>query len=152
MSKPTRREIARKLSNPDLPHIQILYIHGVLYFPPKLLGDLQLFLEYNEFTPGQLVFGALKLQEPHWRKLYRYVMTPLKPGESVVWPEDQMFALACVTCVHWIRTFNKLMSDPNAIDATLEQLKKDAPADWTFRSLEELEEDDDRADWWKESE
>jgi hypothetical protein len=89
---------------------------------------------------------ALKLQVPRWKKPYKFVMTPLKPGEPDVWPEDQMFALACVVVVHWMRTFHKLMEDPDAIDATLEQLKKDAPPDWVFRSTEELEDDDDQAD------
>jgi hypothetical protein len=73
-------------------------------------------------------------------------MTPLKPGESEDWPEGPMFALACVAFLHWMRTFNKMMKDPDAIDATLEQLKKDVPADWSFRSLDELEDDDDQAD------
>jgi hypothetical protein len=151
MKKATRREIARMLSNPDLPHNQMLQIPGVLYFPPQLLEDLHKFLEYNECTPGQLVFGALQLQVPRWRKLYKFVMTPLKPGEPDVWPEDPMFALACIVVVHWMRTFHKMMENPAAINATLEQLKKDAPADWSFRSLEELE-DDDQADWWKADE
>ena len=151
MKKANDRQIERMLSDPTLPHNQIVRIPAVLYFPPKVLGDLQQFLEYNECTPGELVFGALKLQLPHWDEFYEFVMTPLKPGESEDWPEDPMFALACVAFLHWIRTFNKLMKDPDAIDATLEQLKKDAPGDWSFRSLEELE-DDDQADWWKEQE
>jgi hypothetical protein len=150
--RPGRREIARILSDPDLPHNQILHIPGVLYFPPKLLEVLHAFLEYNEFTPGQLVAGALKMQLPRWKQFYKFVMTPLKQGEPVVWPEDPMFALACVALVHWTRTFHKIMEDPANIDATLEQLKKDAPADWSFNSIEELEDDDDQADWWKGSE
>ena len=145
------RKIARILSDPDLPHHQMLQIPGVLYFPPKLLEDLHKFLEYNECTPGQLVAGAFKLQLPRWKKFYKFVMTPLKPGEPVEWPEDPMFALACVALVHWIKTFNKMMEDPGAIDATLEQLKKDAPAEWSFHSIEELE-DDDQSDWWKREE
>jgi hypothetical protein len=100
-----------------------------LYFPPELLEDLHKFLEYNECTPGQFVIGALKMQLPRWKKVYKFVMTPLKLGEAEVWPEDPMFALACVVVVHCMRTFNKMMKAPDAIDATLEQLKKDAPAD-----------------------
>jgi hypothetical protein len=149
MNKADRRKIARILSDPDLPHNQILHILGVLYFPPKLLADLHSFLEYNEFTPGQLVAKALKMQLPRWKKFYKFVMTPLKPGEPIVWPEDPMFALACVALVHWTRTLHKLMEHPDAMDATIEQLKKDAPTDWVFRSLEELEDNDDQADWWK---
>jgi hypothetical protein len=38
------------------------------------------------------------------------------------------------------------------MDAALKQLKKDAPADWSFRSIEELKKDADQADWWKRSE
>jgi hypothetical protein len=126
-----------------------MQIPGVLYFPPKVLEDLHKFLEYNECTPGQLVAGALKLQLPRWKKFYKFVMTPLKPGEPEIWPEDPMFALACVAFLHWVRLFNKMMKDPDAIDATLEQLKKDAPADWSFRSPES---DDDQSDRWKADE
>jgi hypothetical protein len=50
-----------------------------------------------------------------------------------------------------MRTFHKLMEDPEAMDATINQMKKDAPADWSFHSIEELE-DDDQADWWKTEE
>jgi hypothetical protein len=144
--RPGRRQIERMLSDPELPHNQIMQIPGVLYFPPKVLGDLHKFLEYNECTPGELVVGALKRQLPRWDEFYEFVTTPLKPGEPEVWPEDPLFALACVAFLHWIRTFHKLMEDPDAMDATLEQLKKDAPADWVFSSPEA---DDDQADWWK---
>jgi hypothetical protein len=148
MKKSDRREIARILSDPNLPHNKFLQIPGVLYFPSKIVKDLEEIREYNEYTYGQIVAWALKMQLPRWNKFYKFVMTPHKPGEPIVWPENPMFALACVAFVHGIRTFNKMMKDPDAIDATLEQLKKDAPADWSFRSLEELD-DDDQADWWK---
>jgi hypothetical protein len=144
----SRKDIAAILSDPDLPHNQFMQIPGVLYFPRKIVEDLEEIREYNEYTYGQLIAWALKLQLPHWKKFYKFVMTPLKPGEPVVWPENPMFALACVAFIHWIRTFNKMMKDPDAMDATLEQLKKDAPSDWSFRSIEELD-DDDQADWWK---
>jgi hypothetical protein len=55
MKKPDRRQIERMMSDPDLPHNQIVRIPAVLYFPPKVLEDLQQFLEYNECTPGELV-------------------------------------------------------------------------------------------------
>jgi hypothetical protein len=42
------------------------------------------------------------------------------------------------------RNFMLLREDPIAF----EQMRKDAPADWSFRSIEELG-DDDQADWWK---
>jgi hypothetical protein len=100
MKKANRLEIERMLSDPKLPHNQLLHIPAVLYFPPKVLGDLHQFLEYNECTPRELVYGALNSQLSNWEEFYEYVMTPLKPGESVVWPEDPMFALACVTFVH----------------------------------------------------
>jgi hypothetical protein len=147
--RPGRREIEQILRDPELPHNQIIHIPGVLYFPPKVLGQLKEFCEYNECTPGELVVGALKLQLPRWDDFYEFVMTPLKPGEPEVWPEDPMFALACVAFLHFARLFIKMMEDPDAIDATLEQLKRDAPADWSFRSPESK---DDQADWWKEEE
>ena len=151
MKKANRREIARILSDPNLPFNHFMQIPGVLYFPRKIVKDLEEIREYNEYTYGQLVAWALKLQLPRWNKFYKFVMTPLKPGEPKVWPEDPMFALACVAFVHWIRTFNKMMEDPDAIGATIEQLKKDAPADWSFRALEELD-DDDQAGSWKSDE
>jgi hypothetical protein len=112
MKKANRREIARILSDPDLPHNQLMWIPGVLYFPRKIVDDLEEIREYNEYTYDQLVAWAMKLQLPRWRKFYKFVMTPLKPGESEAWPENPMFALACVVFVHWIRTFNKMMEDP----------------------------------------
>lgn len=150
--KANRREIARILSDPALPHNQFMQIPGVLYFPAKIVKDLEEIRVYNEYTYGQLVAWAFKMQLPRWNKFYKFVMTPFKPGEPKVWPEDPMFALACVALVHSVRTFTKMMKDPEAIDATLEQLKKDAPADWSFRSLEDLKKDDDPADWWKAEE
>src|ERR1700760_3244209 len=102
MSKANRRQIERILSDPDSPHSQIMQIPEVLYFPPKRLGDLQLLLEYNECSPGQLVLGALTMQLQHWDEFYELVITPLKPGESEEWREDPMFALACVAFLHWM--------------------------------------------------
>jgi len=131
-----------------MPHEEIVQIPAVLYFPPDVLEQLNEFCEYNEYTPGQLVAWAIKLQIPHWDEFYTFVTTPLKPGESEDWPEDPLFALACVAFLHWIRTFIKLCEDPDAFD----QMKKDAPAAWSFGSIEELDDDDDQADWWKSDE
>ena len=72
-------------------------------------------------------------------------MTPLKPGESKAWPEDPLYCLACVTMLQFIRTFIKMMEDPIAFA----QMRKDAPAEWSFESIEP---DNDQADWWKEGE
>jgi hypothetical protein len=103
--------------------------------------------EYNEYTPGRLMAGAFKAQEARWEEFVEEVMTPLKPGESEAWPEDPLYCLVCVATLHFVRTFIKLCEDPDALD----QLKKDAPADWSFGSIEELGEFD-QADWWKADE
>jgi hypothetical protein len=148
MNKANRRKLERMFEQGRMPHEEIVQIPAVLYFPPDVLEQLNEFCEYNEYTPGQLVAWAIKLQIPHWDEFYTFVTTPLKPGESEDWPEDPLFALACVAFLHWIRTFIKLCEDPDAFD----QMKKDAPAAWSFGSIEELDDDDDQADWWKSDE
>lgn len=144
MNKANRQKIERMLKQGRNPHKEIAGIPAVLYFPPKILRQLNQFCEYNECTPGQLVAGAFKAQDARWEEFIEEVMTPLKPGESEAWPEDPLYCLACVAMLHFVRAFMKLCEDPDAF----EQMKKDAPADWSFRSIKEL--DDEPADCWKD--
>jgi hypothetical protein len=65
-------------------------------------------------------------------------MTPLAPGEPDIWPEDPLFCLASVAMVRLIRNFIMLTKDPTGF----EELVKNAPADWSFCSLEGQEEDE----------
>ena len=138
-------DIARLLRDPDLPYNQIVRIPAVLYFPPEVLGQLNDLCQLRELSPRQLIAEAFESQIAGWDQFCEEVMTPLKPGESESWPEDPLYALACVTPLHLMSTFVKMMEDPIGF----EQLKKDAPADWSFRSPEQ---DADPADWWKEDE
>jgi hypothetical protein len=148
MNKADRRKFVRYFRKDKLLS-QIPAIPAVLYFPPDVLGQLNELCNMRQLTVQQLMMEALKSQEYRFDQLIEEVMTPLKPGESTAWPEDPLYCLACVTLIQWIRTFNKMMEDPDAMDAALEQLKKDAPADWSFHPLEEIDDDDEPADWWK---
>ena len=51
----SRREVARILSDPHLPYNQFMQIPGILYFPRKIVKDLEEIREYNEYTYSQLV-------------------------------------------------------------------------------------------------
>lgn len=144
MNEANRRKIEQMLEQGRKPFQEMVQIPAVLHFPPEILEDLETIREYNEYTYGQLVAWAFKLQLPRWDEFYTYVMTPLQPGESTDWPKDPMFALACGAFLHFVRTFIKFCEDPDAFD----QMRKAAPVDWSLRSIEELE-DDDQADWWK---
>ena len=72
-------------------------------------------------------------------------MTLPEKLEGVIWPKDPVFCLACVTLVHVINSFTRCFRDPIAFAL----LKEHAPAEWSFSSLEEEEEEIDDADWWK---
>jgi hypothetical protein len=80
----------------------------------------------------------------HWDKFYQYVTTPPEKPEDFIWPEDPLFCLACATTVHFIDSFTQSVYDPIAF----KQQKEHAPAEWSFSSFEEQDEDDP-ADWWK---
>jgi hypothetical protein len=145
MKLPKRRKtIARLLSDPELPHHQIVKIPAVLYFPADVLEQLNEFCSLRQLTPAQLMAEAFKRQESRWEQFVDEVMTPLEPGESEAWPEDPLYCLACVATIHFTRTFVKMIEDPIGF----EQMKKDAPADWSFGAYEAA----DPADWWKEEE
>ena len=75
------------------------------------------------------------------------VLTPLEPGETEVWPEDPLDILARVVALYAMRLFGKSFFDP----VGYEEEKKHAPAEWSFCSAKDLDEDEP-ADWWKESE
>jgi hypothetical protein len=142
MNKSDRKKFARYLREDNLLS-QIPAIPAVLYFPPDVLGQLNELCSLRQLTVQQLMMEAIKSQQQRFDQLIDEVMTPLKPGESTAWPEDPLYCLACVMLLQWMRLFVKMMEDP----AGFEQLKRDAPADWSFRSLEEI--NDDPADWWK---
>jgi hypothetical protein len=74
-------------------------------------------------------------------------MIPLKLREQEISPEDPLYILARVVMIHLIRTFHKRLEDP----AGFGELRKNAPAEWSFASIEDLAEQD-QADWWKTAE
>jgi hypothetical protein len=143
MKKADRKKFAQYLREDKLLS-QIPAIPAVLYFPPEVLGQLNELCSLRQLTVQQLMMEAMKSQQHRFDQLIDEVMTPLKPGESTAWPEDPLYCLACVMLLQWMRLFVKMMEDP----AGFEQLMKDAPADWSFGSLDDLDEPDS-ADWWK---
>jgi hypothetical protein len=72
-------------------------------------------------------------------------MTPLPPGKSELWPDDPLYALACVAMLHFARVLIKMVDEPEAF----EELKKPAPAEWSFSSVQD---EPDPAGWWKSME
>jgi hypothetical protein len=123
---------------------EIVAMPATLYFPSGIVAQLNEICEESGYTPGQLVVRALKGQIYHWDRFYQYVTTPPEKPEDFSWPEDPMFCLACATTVHFLQSFTRSVYDPIAF----KQQKEHAPAEWSFSSFEEPDEDDP-ADWWK---
>jgi hypothetical protein len=122
---------------------QILAIPATLYMPAAIVDRLKQISAAYGYSPWQLIVYALKLQIDHWEEFYRYVTTPKKEVDDFVWLDDPLFCLACATTAHFINSSSQCSQDPEAI----QRLKEDAPAEWSFSSLEEIHEDP--ADWWK---
>jgi hypothetical protein len=55
-----------------------------------------------------------------------------------------LYALVCVAMLHFARSFVLMVEDL----AAFKEMKANAPADWSFSSAEEQDEED-AADWWK---
>jgi hypothetical protein len=122
----------------------IVGIPAVLYFPHEVVEQLNELCRARQLKPVQLMAEVLKAQRPRFDQFIKDVLTTRKPGEPPTWPKDPLYCLACGTMRHFARNFLLLKDDPVAF----EQMRKDAPADWSFGSIEELD-DDDPADWWK---
>jgi hypothetical protein len=146
MKKADRRKLAALIRQHKMLS-SIVAIPAVLYFPPEVVEQLNELCRLRQLSPKQLITEAFKSQETRFDQFVEEVMTPLAPGESQAWPEDPLYCLACVMMLHFVRTFIKMMEDP----VGFEQMKKDAPAEWSFGSIEELGADD-QADWWKADE
>jgi hypothetical protein len=71
-------------------------------------------------------------------KIRKEVLTPLEPGEIEVWPEDPLDLLARVVALHAMRLLIRSYEDP----AGFEEDKKLAPAEWSFCSAKDLDEDE----------
>jgi hypothetical protein len=123
---------------------EIVAMPATLYFPTGIVAQLNEICEESGYTPGQLVVRALKGQIYHWDRFYQYVTTPPEKPEDFSWPEDPMFCLACAATVHFLQSFTRSVYDPIAF----KQQREHAPAEWSYSSFEEPDEDDP-ADWWK---
>jgi hypothetical protein len=123
---------------------QIVAIPATLYFPARMVAQLNEICEIFGYTQEQLVIEALKGQIDYWEEFYEYVITQPEQPQDFIWPDDPVLCLACVTILHVISCFTRCAHDPVAFA----RLKADAPAEWSFRAIEEGEETDP-ADWWK---
>ncbi len=123
---------------------QIVALPATLYFPSDIVLQLNEACVVLGYTPEELVVEALKGQVERWDEFFQYVSTPPARPADLIWPTDPLFCLACVATVHFINTFRQCFRDPVAFA----QLKAEAPIEWSFASLEELDEPDP-ADWWK---
>jgi hypothetical protein len=143
VKKPNRRNFATFLRQ-DKIMSAITAVPAVLYFPREVSEQLNELCRVRQLTAQQLMAEALKSQESRFDQFTEDVMKPRKPGESTTWPEDPLYCLACGTMRHFTRNFLMMMDEP----ASFEEMKKDAPAEWSFGSIEDLDEPD-QADWWK---
>src|ERR1700722_9777042 len=121
-------------------------IRAILAFPAEIFAQLDELCELRGFTHHQLVVEAALILQGQGRseKIMEEVLTPLEPGETEVWPEDPLDILARVVTLYALRLFGKSFFDP----VGYEEEKKHAPAEWSFCSAKDLDEDDP-ADWWK---
>jgi len=124
--------------------VQDVAAPAVLYFPPEVLDQLNELCELKAVSPGQLISEALKSQDERHEQFLKEVTTPLKPDEIEILPEDPLYILACVVTIHLFRTLHKRLQDP----AAFEEVKKNAPVEWSFASIE----DQDEVDRWKSAE
>jgi hypothetical protein len=110
----------------------VVSILGVLYFPAEVFEQLNEFCSVRKLTPHQLMVEAFKNQDARFEQFAEEVMTSLKPGELNACSKDPLHCLACGTMRHFIRTFVKMVEDPIGF----EQMKKDAPREWSFGAIE----------------
>src|ERR1700688_4015019 len=123
---------------------EIAAIPAILAFPPEIFAQLDELCELRGFTHHRLVVEAVKSRLDSWKQISDEVLTPIAPGEIEVWPEDPLDLLARVVALHTMRLLIQRYEDP----AGFEEDKKLAPAEWSFCSTKDLDEDEP-ADWWK---
>ena len=119
-------------------------IPAILAFPPEIFAQLDKLCELRGFTHHGLVVEAVKSRSDRWKHITDEVFTPIAPGEIEVWPEDPLDLLARVVALHAMRLLIQRYEDPDGF----EEDKKLAPAEWSFCSAKDLD-DDQPADWWK---
>jgi len=81
-------------------------IPGTLYFTPEIFDQLNALCVLNGLTRTQLIVEAFNSQRARWQEFIAEVMTPLKPREPEISPEDPLYILARVVMVHLIRVFH----------------------------------------------
>jgi hypothetical protein len=143
--RPNRRKLAHFLGQQKLD--AVTRTPAILYFPPEVLVRLNALCVELDCSPLELIREAFKPQRDRWEEFVEEVMTPIKPWETEVWPDDPMYTLACVTMTQIMRNLIRITEDP----VGFEEQRKHAPPQWAFRSIEEQHEDD-QADWWKQPE
>ena len=131
--RPNRRKLAQFLGQQKLD--AVTRTPAILYFPPEVLERLNALCVEFRCSPLELIMEAFKPQQDRWEEFVEEVMAPVKSWETKVWPEDPMFALACVSMNQIMRNLIRITEDP----AGFEEQRKQAPSQWAFRSIEELE-------------
>jgi len=66
-------------------------IPGTLFFTPEIFEQLDELCVLKGLTPTQLIVEAFNSQRARWQEFNAEVMTPLKPREPEIWPEDPHF-------------------------------------------------------------
>ena len=117
---------------------EIAAIPAILAFPPEIFAQLDELCELRGFTHHRLVVEAVKSRLDSWKQISDEVLTPIAPGEIEVWPEDPLDLLARVVALHAMRLLIQRYEDP----AGFEEDKKLAPAEWSFCSAKDLDEDE----------
>jgi hypothetical protein len=85
---------------------------AILYFPPEVLERLNALCVEFHCNPFELIMEAFKPQHDRWEEFVEEVMARVKSWETNAWPEDPMFALACVSMNQIMRNLIRVTEDP----------------------------------------
>ena len=120
---------------------EIVATPAVLVFPPEIYRQLDQLCEFCGWTHQKLILEAMRGRASRLVKMGDELLASLPPDEIEAWPDDPVDILACAVVIHCMWLFGKIFYDP----VGYEEAKRNAPAEWSFCSIDQ----DEPADWWK---
>ena len=139
--------VGSKLSAKFIRHKELLSrinkIPAVLYFPPKVLAQLNQLAVLHGLNPDGLIREAFKGSRAlQYGRRIEEMTAPFRTGERELWENDPLYALARATMLHTVDLFDRCVQEP----AVLAEEERRAPAEWSFGSPKR---DDEPIPWWK---